>query len=278
MARFRLEQILKLYRMKKNILLAAAIVLSIAFMAFNSIDTNNTNEDRASNATCKTDELVNELPPIRHTEFFYDIRPRFTPIKKSQIDNAHTIFDLIDPEYADREALYDYTDIIVIEHDKRTNIHEPGDDIHLNYKQLQLLQSAPLSSHFLIHAEYQTKNTETDSWRNDFTTPHFTVVPEQQTKSEVSKEGLLLYLEMNNKTNTINLDEDKLMPARIYFTITEEGIISNIMLEQSCGYPEIDETMINLISNLPGTWEPAKDVNGKNVAQELLVSYGMMGC
>jgi hypothetical protein len=36
--------------------------------------------------------------------------------------------------------------------------------------------------------------------------------------------------------------------------------------------------MTELITNFPGTWEPAENSKGEKVDQELVVSFGLMGC
>jgi len=36
--------------------------------------------------------------------------------------------------------------------------------------------------------------------------------------------------------------------------------------------------MIKLIKNLPGDWKPAENYKGELMDQELVVSFGLMGC
>ena len=42
--------------------------------------------------------------------------------------------------------------------------------------------------------------------------------------------------------------------------------------------PEIDEKMIELILNMSGEFFPAENAQGQKVEQELVVSFGLMGC
>jgi len=36
--------------------------------------------------------------------------------------------------------------------------------------------------------------------------------------------------------------------------------------------------MIELITKTPGEWQPAENYKGEKVDQELVVSFGLMGC
>ncbi|MEX0272801.1 MAG: energy transducer TonB, partial [Flavobacteriaceae bacterium] len=67
-------------------------------------------------------------------------------------------------------------------------------------------------------------------------------------------------------------------PAKLFFTVTAKGSLENIRLDRSSGYPSIDEKMLELLPQVPGKWIPAQNRNGENVAQELVVSFGLLGC
>ena len=51
-----------------------------------------------------------------------------------------------------------------------------------------------------------------------------------------------------------------------------------VELEESSGYPAIDKTMIELLTNAPGKWKPAKNAKGEKVDQQLVFSFGEVGC
>ena len=36
--------------------------------------------------------------------------------------------------------------------------------------------------------------------------------------------------------------------------------------------------MIELIYKIPGTWQPAENAKGEKIDQELVLSFGLMGC
>jgi hypothetical protein len=70
---------------------------------------------------------------------------------------------------------------------------------------------------------------------------------------------------------------DLLKPAKLFFTVTIKGSIKNVYLDRTSGYPDVDKTMIELISKVPSAWEPAQNTKGEKVDQELVVSFGLIG-
>ena len=82
-------------------------------------------------------------------------------------------------------------------------------------------------------------------------------------------------LEARTKANVV---AEKLKPAKLYFTVSKTGTIENVRLDRSSNYPIVDEAMIELIKNAPGEWLPAENEKGEKVEQELVVSFGLMGC
>ena len=86
------------------------------------------------------------------------------------------------------------------------------------------------------------------------------------------------YLRENSKESRVNIQPDKLRPAKLIFTVTKMGTIENVRLDRTSNFPVVDKTMIELISNAPGKWMPAENIEGEKVDQELVVSFGSMGC
>ncbi|WP_185956540.1 energy transducer TonB [Changchengzhania lutea] len=113
---------------------------------------------------------------------------------------------------------------------------------------------------------------------NSYSTPHHTIVPEYQARYKSGKEALATFLKENTKNVTANLDAKKLQAAKLFFTVTKSGTIENVKLDRPSGYPEVDEAMVDLINKAPGIWIPAINYKGEKVDQELVVSFGLMGC
>jgi hypothetical protein len=213
-----------------------------------------------------------------YSDFFYDMGSRFGPVKKSDLANAKSIIDFLPPEQTDPVVSYKSVSVIIIKDDRQTDIRETGYSDKLTDNQIKLLRSSDYSTNFLIRAEYLEINKETYELESNYFTPQLTIVPEKQAEYEGGKDALLQYLREFNKENTADLNEDKLQPAKLYFTVTKKGGISNIKLDRTSGYPKIDKTMIELITKAPGKWEPAKNSRGKKVDQELVISFGIVGC
>jgi hypothetical protein len=107
-----------------------------------------------------------------------------------------------------------------------------------------------------------------------------TIVPETQAEYSKGKAALKEYLKESSKASRdiANVDPEKLQPAKLYFTVTKKGAIENVKLDRTSNYSLVDEAMIELIKNAPGTWKPAENLKGEKVEQELVVSFGLMGC
>ena len=74
------------------------------------------------------------------------------------------------------------------------------------------------------------------------------------------------------------VEPKKLQAAKLFFTVSKIGDIKSVRLDRSSNYPKIDDFMIQLIKNTPDQWVPAENEKGEKVEQELVVSFGLMGC
>lgn len=212
------------------------------------------------------------------TNFIYDVGPRFSAIKKKDIDKATSIATFFDEKQLKSISSLKSVDIIIIKEDKRTDTKTTGNSYKLTKTQLKLLQSLDYSTNFLIRAEYQQLNKETGELEDSYSTPHLTIVPEKEASYSQGMDALKKFLKENSKKARINVDPEKLKPAKLYFTVSKNGDIENVKLDRSSGYPIVDKTMIELIYKTPGKWQPAENYKGEKVNQELVVSFGLMGC
>jgi hypothetical protein len=217
-------------------------------------------------------------PEKKETDFFYDFGTRFRPITKGRLDHASSFSDFVSEDEANEVDKYESVTVILIENDKQTDTRATTEGGELSKKQLEMLQSADYSTNFLVEAMYMRKVEGVNHAYLSTMTPYLTIVPEKQAGYEFGREGLLNYLKDANSENIVNLDESKLQPAKLYFTITKDGNISNVTLDRTSGYDHIDKTMIKLMSNTPGRWIPAENAEGEKVDQTLVVSFGMVGC
>jgi len=268
--------------MKKSIFIFCAVLATLGLTAFGVLNWNDSKTDQVATAV-STDVAINTqvMGPVKErvfNDFIYDVGPRFGPIKKGDLDKARTFADFISEEHAKQIVSYKSLSVIYIINDKQSDLRETGYSDKLTAAQLELLQSADYSTNFLIRADYQQKNTETGALEDSYSTPHLTIVPEKQAVYANGKDTLMEYLKENSKEVRANVQADELQPAKLFFTVTKNGTIENIKLDRSSNYPAVDKKIIELISNAPGAWEPAENAKGEKVDQELVVSFGLMGC
>lgn len=270
--------------MKKSILIICSVIVVLSLMAFSFI--NWSNSESVQLETSVSEEVAINVNPKEKIEknifsdFIYDVGPRFSPIKKADIDKAMSITDFLSKDQIQRITLYKSVEVIIIENDKESDVREFGSTDELNTAQLNLLQSSSYSTNLKIRTDFQQKNKETGELEDSYSTPHITIVPEKQAFYIGGKDTLMDFLKEHGKevVRANNVQADKLQPAKLFFTVTNKGSIENVKLDRSSNYLEVDKKMIELITNTDGKWHPAENTKGEKVDQELVVSFGLQGC
>lgn len=268
--------------MKKNNLIFGIAVVALGLMAFGYISLNNevavSLEPNSKSEIADNTKAKEKIEKRIFSDFVYNVGPRFSPIKKEELNKVKTVTDFLDEEQLQRIVSYISVSVIIIEGDKESHVRETGNGDLLTPAQIELLQSSEYSTNFKIRAEYKEKNKKTGKIEDSYSTPHLTIVPEKQAEYVYGYKALIEYLKENIKEHTANVDPEKLQPAKLYFTITKTGAIKNVNLDRTSNFPEIDKKMLELISNLEGIWNPAENSKSEKVDQELVVSFGLMGC
>lgn len=234
----------------------------------------NGNENAAKFKSPKVEELKKTL----HKDFVFDLGTRFTGIKKEDLLSARSFADFIGDAHISRIMSYSSLSVTILEDGEPNDIKETGESGDFTPAQLKLLRTLDYSTNLMIRADYMEKRDETGLIEKDSWTPYLTVVPETQAAYSEGKEKLINYFIENSDVNSIEIVREKLKSARLYFTVTKNGTIENVNLSGTSGYPIIDDKMIELIGNAPGTWIPAQSFLGEKVDQELVISFGTMGC
>ena len=268
--------------MKKSILITSTVFSSLILFTFGYTNWKNSGAEQPEaiiNKTVSINKQISKKVENRiFTDFIYDVGPRFGAIKKRELDQATSITPFFDKKQLQSIVSLKSVSIILIKDDKRTDTKTTGYSNKLTTAQLKLLQSFDYSTSFLIKAEYQQINQKTGELEDSYATPHLTIVPEKQATYSKGIDILKKFLKEKSKTARIGVNAEKLKPAKLYFTVTKKGTIKNVNLDRSSGYPLIDEKMIELIKNTPEKWNPAENHKGEKVNQELVVSFGLMGC
>ncbi len=243
--------------MKKSISIFGIVLTALGLMAFSWLNWNNM--DKQANS-----------------DFYYNLGSKFgTTITKENLHKATSVLDIV-PTVAEgwwKVSFQTVTVALLQDHDE---IIVFGNEKVLNDDQIRLLQSTEYSSNFYIKARGKDKHPDTGKIE-DYTY-YFTVTPEKEAEYVDGQDALIAYLKDNCRKETYLAKEDSLERGMISFTVTKKGSITKVELLASSGYPVIDKTMVELITNAPGRWEPAADTEGKKIDQELVFSFGRGGC
>lgn len=268
---------------KSLIILVAIITVSVTAYSFINKKTATVPIKKALNLTLldtTNTNTVREFASDIYPDFIYDVSPRFEPISRTDVLKATSISDFISADSFKSIVTLKSVNLIIIKDERQTEIQEIGYTTDLTPKQLKLLQTADYNMQFNIRSEFTAINSKTGLLEHTFDSPHRSVVPEQQASYSLGKTVLVNYLREKGKKAVAekNIDAKKLQPGKLHFTIATDGTIINVYLDRTTNYPEMDTYLKALIQNTPGDWLPAKDANGNIMPQELVVSYGLMGC
>jgi hypothetical protein len=264
------------------ILCPAIIVLSITAFSFSNLlnpAVNNAEAISFSKPFTFNNGPVGVFPNRLVTDFAYDVDSRYlTTITKEEIDKVRSMKDIMPKKWFELSQSTHSISVSIIDHNYRAVAIETGNSELFTTAQLNLLQTAPYSSNILIKAKYQEKDFVTGALYYKYATPHLTIIPEKETQYVEGKDELIKYLRESSKEKIGNITMAKLKPGKIGFTITNTATISNVKLLSASGYPSIDSMMLELITTIPGKWNSASNNDGEKVGQELVFSFGLIGC
>ena len=268
--------------MKKNLLIFGVALIVLSFTAYGFINKSEVVEEPVE---ALVDDKKMYPEPIEEKkefkvfdDFIYEIGPRFGTITKKELLKATSIKDFIPEEQINWIETLKLVSVIIFKDEKRSDIRANGTTFELNEEQLELIKSFDLSTSFVINAEYLQKNYETGQMEGSQSTPHLTLVPEKQAEYVMGFDALKYFFKKNTEEARVGVDPKNLKPAKLMFIVSKDGTIKDAKLDRSSNYPRVDKKMLELIYKTPGEWLPAENENGEYVEQELVVSFGLMGC
>ena len=188
-----------------------------------------------------------------------------------------SIEDLIEDGGLHKMTSVTLSRLTLFEHESLTSKKMESNESELSKAQLDFLSTFEYSTNFEARIEFKEKD-ELGNINMNYRTPYLTVVPEQQAEYSKGEEQLLLYLQDNIQNELMGVIESKLQPAKLFFTITPNGSIKQIDVQRSSGYDRIDNRLKELIKSTEKDWKSARNSLGIPVEQELVVSYGALGC
>jgi hypothetical protein len=265
--------------MKKDILIICTVFTIFSLTACGQTQ-NEMPANQTGTAAAKTvafeNTFLNAVDKQLNPNFYYNVQSRFNAtISKEKLQNAKSIIDILPKEATELMEMYQNVTVTILHNDGE--ISKIGKNEVLNNAQINLLQSTDYSTSFYIKADCKTKNQIGEIENYDLFY-HMTIVPEVEAKFGYGQDALIDYLKVNSKAQTTIIRKEKLKPGQVNFTVTKEGKITNVILESTSGYPSIDETLVDLITNMPKIWIPATNSKGEKVEQDLVFFFGTPGC
>lgn len=277
--------------MKKRLTPFSIALILLSLGAFSFINWHQDTPDQTNLVAAHEaiNKAVNEVKPVSDSAlktaakkplaFFYNIDSRFEAITKNHVQNAKTIHDFISEEDSRNIAHINSTEVVLIKNDTQTDIRAYGNSKVLSDSQKDLLQTIDYSEHFLFRVNYSKANAMIYEAEAPHFGPHYTVVPETKAAYADGFKALLDYINANQLENTDVIDAKKLQAVKVSFTITKNGTINNVKLDKTTNYPEIDNSLIELVKQIPGNWIPAKNANNEIMEDKLVLSFGLAdGC
>ena len=187
--------------MKKQTLIALAVVLTLSLVGFGLINRNAAEErllaKTEKNVIQETDQ--NLVPEVFKTipDFIHGIGPRFSGIKKSEIDKITSIDAFLEDELIQHMSNIKSTSITLVLDEKLSTISAHGSSATFTKAQLDLLQSSNYSTNFAMRVDFNERDPESGHIFDSYRSPHHTIVPEQQAYYSDGEDALKLFLNEN---------------------------------------------------------------------------------
>lgn len=208
-------------------------------------------------------------------DLWFDVRGIFsTPVKRDVTDGAKMMKDLNEgyPSSWIKESDYISSEVLTTCNGKI--IKAFGTNDALTEEQRSNLIAADMFSEVFVEVKYKMRDTGT---KVESRTMNFavTIVPDIEAEYCDGYEKLKEYLlekavSKIPETNTLGMN-----PAKIGFTINEEGEVTDAKIIESTKLKKTDELLLEVIKNMP-KWKPAENLEGKKFKQkfEFLVGGG----
>ena len=274
--------------MKNTRIILITALTAIGLMAIGCMSSSNSMPVQEQSDKITTEDFSSWGPTVflnqTGQEFYYDVGPRYmATFTKTEIGLVRSIAEFENLNFGTPAKMTNIVSCQSVMVSTLNDDYEPiqrieSKSVEFNAAQLNLFQNVDYSTDVLISSEYMLKIPGTDRIIPEGATPHITIVPEKQAEYEGGKKAFVEYLKSNSLDQTAIVKEDKLKSGKVRFTVSKNGTISKAILISTSGYPSIDKHMTKLISESPEKWEPATDGKGNHVEQELVFSFGTIGC
>jgi len=271
--------------MKKPILIFCSVVAIFSLTALGFTNWNNAVSDHNENLCRKSvvsdNHLVGSNNEKANLDLLYKISNRWSTITKEELSKAKSITDIVPGEASKTRYSYKNVTVSILHNDKDVRdikTSEMGQSVEFNDAQIALLHSSDYSTNIRITALSRLKNDYTGIFKDDSLVYYMTIIPEKEAEFAGGPNALIDYLRENSKEKIAIKEMDQLQPGKVFFTVTKNGTIANVKLMSTSGYSSVDNELVAIIVNMPGKWDPARNLNGEKVNQEFVLFFGIVGC
>lgn len=269
--------------MKKSLVIFCSAVVVLSLTAFGYKNWNEAALGKKEARCSKTAVFdntplcaTNEKPDI---DLVYKVDSRYgNTITKEDLNKAKSIIDILPKRATERIVNYYSMNVSVLNGEQAPDQGERGMSELLTDAQIEVLKTVDYTTNIYVGSEYSQTNGETGILEDSYLTYYISIIPEKKAVYTGGQEALIDYLKRGSKEKAAIIKEDKLQPGKVSFTVSKEGAIENVSLTSTSGYASVDETLVDLISNIPGTWTPATNSKGEKVDQALVFFFGLEGC
>lgn len=280
--------------MKKSILIVFAIGATVGLTAFSLMNWDTSVAECGvptchvePTAECSTEKVAScqeVVEFVQNPDFYLNVDNRWGSMTKEDLMGVRSIHDVIggctSTSFGERNNFRNVWVAV---------LHNPKDDRDIetgaigqseifDEDQLAILANSDYSTNLRFTTACDFVGAESGETMDDTIVKYMTVVPEKQAFYQGGKDALLHFVQNGMKEHLTKEECKNLQSGKVFFTVTEEGLITNIKLVESCGHSSLDEQIKSIIADMPHRWTPAESADGEHVSQELVFSFGNMGC
>ncbi|MEY3241749.1 MAG: hypothetical protein RIR11_3188 [Bacteroidota bacterium] len=196
----------------------------------------------------------------------------FISVQENKLDQINTLTDLDKRYPASWVSAYISVEISAYKNGIQTKASGMSDV--LNQAQKELIQTADRNSDIAVNVMYLPEN----SLQNNTVKQYDFKVGILPDKNAVYSEGAAQLTQYLQKNSIANIEAGSFTGydlTAIKFTITEQGLITDIQVAIPSKDKKIDEMLVAAISKMP-SWKPAEFSNGLKVKQTFVLTIGNM--
>lgn len=205
----------------------------------------------------------------------FEVSGKYTPVTKEKLTGAQSLDDII--LYYPTNWITDYISVEISATCKGKFMKARGENNILSTLQKNIVNTIDLGSDLFIIVEYNNLNSITNTVKKSSMNVSMTVVPEKEAEFVTGKYELMNYLKKNACDKISNTVLRDFQQAIVFFTVNEEGEITDVKIPLSSGDMGTDKLLLDAINNMP-KWNSAENGKGIKVRQEFKFSLNKGGC